>query len=386
VDFDDGRNDEGRDIVRRFLREAMSDGPEADPFEWRFDWAFYRRFCAWYEETVAPRPELIEVVAEELDRAGIEARTWLPSTLVADIVAIVGTEDQRHGIVQDLRTGKALACLGYSEPDSGSDVAAARTRAVREDDSWVINGEKMFTSNAGIATHVFLLTRTDPDLPKHKGLTMFLLPMDTPGVDVRPVQTLRGHPTFMTSYVDVRVPDDTRIGAVNDGWGVMRTALDLEHGAGARRMDSGPTLFSRRVNEVLRQGTEWARTTVTVGGALAIDQPDVRVQLAKIAIAAEVTRLLCNRNDAAQRDAGVGNGSKLYATEAFVRCSADLLDLVGSLGPVAHPDPGAVNGGWIENLFRDAPVSTIAGGSSEVQRDIIAQRRLGLPVTRSTRG
>ena len=126
-----------------------------------------------------------------------------------------------------------LIALGYSEPDSGSDVAAAKTTAVRDGDDWVINGQKMFTSTAQLATHVFVLARTNPDVPKHKGLTLFLVPTASPGYEIQPIHTLGGQVTNATFYADVRVPDSARIGGVDAGWSVMKVALVYERGVGS---------------------------------------------------------------------------------------------------------------------------------------------------------
>jgi 3-oxocholest-4-en-26-oyl-CoA dehydrogenase alpha subunit len=131
----------------------------------------------------------------------------LPTGPVAMILDAIGTEQQKREIMDRFVRGDGLACFGYIEPDSGSDVAAAKTRAVRDGDHWVINGQKMFTTNAELATHVFLLPRINPEAPKHQGLTMFIIPMTTPGIEVRPLQTPRGHRTNMTFYTDVQVPD-----------------------------------------------------------------------------------------------------------------------------------------------------------------------------------
>ena len=375
--FHEERNDELRAMAREFIQVNLQKDPDASPFEWSFDWAFHEKFCRWlYGTAIHLGQEMIETVAEELTSAGIEIRTWLPSSLVADIIEIAGSDEQRSGIVRRIRDGEALACLGYSEPDSGSDVASARTRAIRDSDTWVINGEKMFTSNADIATHVFLLTRSNDQVPKHEGLTMFIVPIETAGVEVRPVQTLRGHPTFMTVYQDVRVPDTARVGDVDAGWRVMRTALDLEHGAGQKRADPGPSHHVRNLRRLYDEALSWARSSPTGSRA---DLGSSREVVARLAIAVEVARLLCARNDIAHTRPGVGNGSKLYATEAYSRFSGEVVDIVGAEGLLDYRDPESPNSGWIEYIFRDAPVWSIAGGSSEVQRDIIAQRRLGLP-------
>ena len=150
--------------------------------------------------------------------------------MAARTVEAFADPDLREQVLPGVLTGEIRICLGYTEPEGGSDVATCKTRAVRDGDEWVINGAKMFTSNAQNARYVFLLTNTDPSAPKHRSLTMFLVPLDTDGVEIQPIRTVDGDRTNIVYYSDVRVPDSYRIGGVNDGWTVMRHALDAEHG------------------------------------------------------------------------------------------------------------------------------------------------------------
>ncbi len=268
-----------------------------------------------------------------------------------------------------------MCCLGYSEPDAGSDVAAVATKAVRDGDDWVIDGQKMFTTMAHEAHYVFLLARSNPDAPKHKGLTMFLVPMDTPGIEITPVETMGGERTNITFYSDVRVPDSARVGEVDAGWTVMHAALVYERnsanwgepdhlveavaglGARARRRRRPPV---RRPGGASRPGP--ATTELEVG----------RLLLFRSA-------WLSSRGEMPQVE---GSMAKLHITEAFVRASSDLLDLLGTAGLARRGEPGAPLDGLVEHAFRHAVVTTIYGGSSEVQREIIAGRGLGLPRAR----
>jgi hypothetical protein len=260
--------------------------------------------------------------------------------------------------------------LGYSEPDAGSDVAAVQTRAVRDGDEWVINGQKMFTTMAHEADYVFLLTRTNPDKPKHKGLTMFLVPMDAPGIEVTPVHTLGGERTNITFYTDVRVPDSCRVGDVDDGWSVMHAALVYErNGTNWGEPD-----------RLVRKVAAWAAET----GAL--DDPLVAERLAEHATAMEVGRLLVYRAAtlaaAGAMTAVEGSMAQLFLPEAFTRAASELLDVLGARGVLPHGEDGAPVAGWVEHAYRHSTVTTIYGGSSEIQRGIIAERGLGLPRTR----
>ena len=174
----------------------------------------------------------------EISRAHTPWFHWGTTAMVAHTVVQFASDELRDEVLPRVLTGEFRLCLGYTEPDGGSDVATCKTKAVRDGDGWVINGSKMFTSNAHNAQYVFLITNTDPDAPKHKSLTMFLVPMDLPGVEIQGIRTVDGDRTNITFYSDVRIDDKYRVGEVNGGWGVLRGALDAEHGTGERD-DSG---------------------------------------------------------------------------------------------------------------------------------------------------
>ena len=158
--------------------------------------------------------------------------------MVANTVTQFATPELRDEVLPRVLSGEIRLCLGYTEPEGGSDIATCKTRAVRDGDGWVINGSKMFTSNAHNAHYVFLITNTDPAAPKHKSLTMFLVPLDLPGVEIQGIRTVDGDRTNITYYSDVRIDDRYRVGEVNGGWAVLRGALDAEHGT-VERDDSG---------------------------------------------------------------------------------------------------------------------------------------------------
>src|SRR5246127_1350843 len=166
----------------------------------------------------------------EIARAHTPWYHWGTTSVVARLVRQFGAPELSGQVLPGVQSGQIRLCLGYTEPEGGSDVATCKTRAVRDGDAWIINGSKMFTSNAQNAKYVFLLTNTDPQGPKHKNLTMFLVPLDSPGIDIQGIRTLDGDRTNIVYYSDVRVDDLYRIGEVNGGWTVMRSALDSEHG------------------------------------------------------------------------------------------------------------------------------------------------------------
>lgn len=166
----------------------------------------------------------------EIGRAHAPWFHWGTTAVVARLVQQFGAAELVDAVLPGVLSGEIRLCLGYTEPEGGSDVATCKTRAVRDGDAWVINGSKMFTSNAQNAKYVFLLTNTDPQGPRHKNLTMFLVPLDSPGIEIQGIRTLDGDRTNIVYYSDVRVDDLYRIGEVNGGWTVMRFALDAEHG------------------------------------------------------------------------------------------------------------------------------------------------------------
>jgi hypothetical protein len=299
------------------------------------------------------------------------------ASLVAHTLLIDGTEWQKATIIPEVLAGEALCCLGYSEPDAGSDVAACATRAVRADDGgWVINGQKMFTTLAHESKYVFLLTRTNTEVAKHRGLTMFVVPMDTPGIEVTPVHTMGGERTNITFYSDVRVDDRYRVGEVDGGWQVMMTALVFERNSA----------WYGELVRLLDHAVEWARTTRDGHGRRMIDDPLVRERLARVAIGNEISNLLGWRAAWMASEGelpGVeGTMAKLFTTEHYQRSADDLLDCLGAEGLRRHGEDGAPADGWIEALFRHCQVTTIYGGTSEICRGIIAERGLGLPRAR----
>ncbi len=300
----------------------------------------------------------------------------LSMTMVANTLRVVGTEAQKLDILPRVLAGEVLISLGYSEPGAGSDVAAAATTATRDGDDWVVDGEKVFTSMAHEAQYVFLLTRTNHEVAKHRGLTMFLVPTDAPGLRVEPMWTL-GAPgrTNRTFYDGVRVPDALRVGEIDGGWAVMNVALTFERGgtmAAVRALDATVSWASR-----LRD----AQTRAP------IEDPDVRRRLARVAIDNELARLLSLRTTWVAAKGGLpgveGSMAKLAASESVQRSTADLMDLLGADGVLDESEADAPAGGAVEYAWRKAAVATLYGGSSEIMRGIIAERHLGLPRTRS---
>ena len=317
-------------------------------------------------------PLEVVVLAEEFQEAGAPTYGMGTTTMVAGIINLIGTEEQKRLVIPRALGGEIIIALGFSEPESGSDVAAAKTRAVRDGDEWVINGQKMFTTNAQDADYVFLLARTNPEAPKHLGLTTFLVSMKQAGVEVRPVFTLSGERTNLTFYADVRVDDSMRIGEVDGGWDVMTVGLTFER-SGAHGGESA---------RLLKAMEHWA-TTRDDEGRRRSDDPRVLARLGRAAAENEVSILLARRSawiESSQGTAGVeGSMAKLFASEALTRQSGDFMDMLGPDGLRSMGDPTAIEGGEAEYSLRFALGGTTYGGTSEIQRNIIAQRGLGLP-------
>jgi alkylation response protein AidB-like acyl-CoA dehydrogenase len=322
-------------------------------------------------------PYEITVLWEEYHRVGLSSYPAMTTGMVGATLIRFGNEELKREVLPRVLAGEAIISLGYTEPAAGSDVSAAQTRALREGDHWVINGQKMFTSGADIAQYVFLLTRTDASVAKHKGLTMFLVPLDTKGVAVHPVHTFSDERTNVTYYNDVRIPDRYRVGEVNGGWGVIGYALEMEHGSG---LVAGAQHL--HLQEVSRRAQRWAREAQRDGRPV-LDDPRVREGVARVVMHAEMSFLLgrrslwCSATDQPQR--GEGPMNKLFGTEKLLSDAAALLDLMApdSLLSADEKGPGAV--GEPEFAYRVAAATTIYGGSSEIMRSVIAQQALGLP-------
>jgi alkylation response protein AidB-like acyl-CoA dehydrogenase len=309
----------------------------------------------------------------ELQRSGYPRNVFITTSLVGNTLRVVGSERQKREILPRIARGEVIIALGYTEPHSGSDIADARTRAERDGDHWRIDGQKMFTTGAHLATYVFVLARTDPALSKRQGLTLFLVPTDLPGFEAQAVHTLGGERTNLTFYSGVRVPDWLRVGEVNGGWDVMKVALTLEQGVG----------YIANAEALLEAALVWARRS----GRIA--EPGVRERLARVALCNEVGALLERRSTwaAATRDRSLrvaGPMAKLYSSEAFVAAASDLMDLLGPDALARRGDPAAdAAASAVEYFQRFCHGTTIYAGTSEVMRSQIAEAGLGLPRSRA---
>ena len=319
-------------------------------------------------------PIELYILFNELEKAGAPYDGLAVTMLVAGVINAVGTDFHRSRVLEKLLTGRFNCCLGYSEPDHGSDVASITTKAVRDGDEWVITGQKMWTTMAHVSDWVILLTRTNPDVPRHKGLTMFLVPMDTPGIEVQPVPTMATERTNATFYDDVRVGDEWRLGEVDGGWAVMGVALAFERGVMGGTNPAVP---------LLRHVRDWATGATSPDGGTMLSDPLLRERLARTAIANQVSQLLTLRAAWIAATGGLpgleGSMAKLYATGRYQQAVAWLQEMAGAEGLLAFGVEDAAAGGWIHYDARHAPVTTIYGGTTEINRNNVAERHLGLP-------
>ncbi len=377
------RSDRFRAEVRAFLAETVTDAmrERAHASGTYHDWTLHRALGAkgwiaatWPRELGGQERDPSEMAAFHEEAQLVEAPIdgLLITMMVANTIRDLGSEAQKQEFIPPMIRGESLVALGYSEPEAGSDVAAVRTRAVREGTGWRIDGEKVFTSLAHESQYIFLLTRTDPDKPKHAGLTLFLVPVDTPGIEIRPIRTLGGERTNASFYNNVQVDDRFRIGEVDGGWSVLGVALTHERAGG-----------SQEGTRVLAQFVDWAREAKDADGGRRIDDPSVLEAVARVAIHNEVSYLLGRRPgwlmERGEPAAVASSIGRLFYTTGFQETCSELLDLLGPEGVLQHGQPSAPAGGWIERAHRHAAVGTIYAGSSEIQRTIIARQGLRLP-------
>jgi len=301
----------------------------------------------------------------EKRRAHVPWVTWGTTAMVARSVASFGSPELRDEVLPGVFSGHIRLCLGYTEPEGGSDVATCKTRAVRDGDSWVINGSKMFTTGAHNCQYVFLITNTDPDARKHKSLTMFLVPLNTPGIEIQGLRTVDGDRTNIVYYSDVRVDDRYRLGEVNGGWTVLREPLNVEHGA----VDANPDGL-QDVSIMMHQANFMAvavdKAGEVVGGSGRIEDRSVAYRLGKAAARVEASL------------SAPSIFGRVALAQTMRDVSPDLMDLLGSASALPIDTDGAIDGGASDYIFRFAPLVGIYGGTLEVFRNMIAQYVLGL--------
>ena len=308
-------------------------------------------------------------LAEECSREGVPFDT-LTFISVGPMIMRNGTEEQKQDILPKVLRGEMNFAIGYTEPNAGTDLASLQTRATRDGDEWVINGQKIYTSSAHLATHVWLAARSDPDAPKHRGISTYVLPLNTPGITVRPLWVMGEGRTNETFYEDVRIPADSLIGEENRGWYIVSGALDLE------RVAIGTYRPLEKTVEDLLDHIKAERPELQ-GDAFA------RNAVADALMRVEVARALAT-NNAAMVHSGLiptmeASMGKVWTSDSRERINDAFMDLLGRSGGMQVEAEGAPLDGELEAAWRSAPPGRFGGGTNDIQRRINANRGLGLP-------
>jgi 3-oxocholest-4-en-26-oyl-CoA dehydrogenase alpha subunit len=299
---------------------------------------------------------------------------FLTVNSVGPTIMRFGTPAQKSFYLPKIAAGEVHFSIGYSEPGAGTDLASLRTTATRDGEEYVIDGQKMWTSLIQYADYVWLACRTDPEAPRHKGLSIIIVPTSAPGFSWTPVRTMADVVTSATYYSAVRVPLSARVGSENAGWPLITNQLNHERVA---------LTSAAPVQSALASVTEWARETKLTDGRRVIDAEWVRLNLARVHAKAEFLKLM-NWRIASTETVGpaAASATKVYGTEFAVEAYRLLMEVLGARALVRSGSPGQALAGRIERMHRSALILTFGGGTNEVQRDIIATTALGLPMTR----
>lgn len=388
-----------RDRIRRFLAEHLPQSwpgggalapEERETFAHRWRQILADRglvAVSWPREYGGAGLSVIEqvVLAEEFARAGAPEppeNDRFGIELIGNTLIALGSEEQKRHFLPRILSGEDRWCQGFSEPEAGSDLASVRTRAVLDGDEWVVNGQKIWTSAGACANWIFVLARTDPDAPKHKGLSLLLVPMDQPGVDVRPIVNAAGHASFSEVFLtDARTPAANVVGGIGRGWPTAMTLLGFERGAQitTAAIDFGRDL--ERLNDLARARGLHTDPHIRDGLAWCYS----RVQIMRYQGYRGLTQLL-----GGQRPGPDTAISKVIWSEYFRRHTELAAEILGveTLGPegpgngaaLIVPEAGTPNSAacWMDELLY-ARAATIYAGSSQIQRNVIGEQLLGLP-------
>jgi 3-oxocholest-4-en-26-oyl-CoA dehydrogenase alpha subunit len=314
------------------------------------------------------------IFTDEAAIAGVPV-PFLTINTVGPTIMKFGTPEQKERFLPRIAAGELHFSIGYSEPEAGTDLASLRTRAVRDGDQYVINGQKMWTSLIQYADFVWLACRTDPEALRHKGLSIIIVPTDADGFSWNPVRTAAGVNTSATYYSDVRVPVSNLVGEEHRGWPLITNQLNHERVA---LTSAAPVLTA------LAEVTDWARTTKLADGRRVIDQEWVQLNLARVHAKAEYLKLMNWRIATQSGPLGpaAASATKVYGTELTLEAARLMMEVLGPNAEVRYGSPGALLAGRLERMHRSGLILTFGGGTNEVQRDIIAAAALGLPFSR----
>ncbi len=330
----------------------------------------------WPEEYGGKNKSQLEqfIFFDESMRAGAPV-PMLTINTVGPTIFRYGTDEQKDRFLPQILRGEIHFCIGYTEPGAGTDLAALKTRAVRDGDEYVINGQKIFTSLASDADYCWLAVRTNPDVSKHKGISMIIVPMDTPGITVQPMDLLSEHDINQVFYEDVRVPAANLVGGENNGWSLITNQLNHER---VTLCSSG--MLEQTYEDALR----YAQETKLADGRRVIDQEWAQLNLARVRAGLEFLRLInwkvaWGATEGLPLDIGDASTIKVFGTEFYLEAFRLLMEVVGPASYLRRESPEALLRSRLERNYRSLIILTFGGGVNEVQRDLIAMFALGLP-------
>ena len=310
---------------------------------------------------------------DETRRAGAPF-PFVTVNTVGPTIMRFGTPEQKEHFLPGILSGDVHFAIGYTEPGAGTDLASLRTRAVRDGDQYVINGNKVFTSGADGADYIWLATRTDPEAPKHKGISIICVPTTTPGFEWSLIRTVGGNTTTATYYKDVRVPVNMRVGEENGGWRMITTQLNHER--------VGLAAWSGVTESLFEDVVAWAAGQPAGDGRTVLDlewvQHDLAIAYAEIEAMKMLNWRMATRVADDEITAGDSSAAKVFGTERTIEISRLLSDVLGAAGYLPAGSPGALLDGRLEAHSRQAQINTFGGGVNEVQREIVAVASLGM--------
>jgi len=311
---------------------------------------------------------------DEAMRAGAPV-PMLTINTVGPTIRQFGTDEQKAFFLPKILKGEIHFCIGYSEPGAGTDLAALTTKAERDGDEYVINGQKMWTSLASGADYVWLAVRTNPNVKKHKGISLFVVPMDTPGIKVVPIHVMGESDIAQVFYEDVRVPASALVGEENGGWRMITNQLNHER----------VTLCSSgMVERALADVRAWAQQTRLPSGGRVIDQEWVQLSLARVHARLEFLRLINWKIAWASTTGSLqpadASATKVFGTEFYLEAFRLLMEILGQQSYLKDDAPGAMLQARLEHSYRGLIILTFGGGTNEIQRDLIAVFGLGMPL------
>lgn len=300
---------------------------------------------------------------------------FLTTDGVGPVLARHGSDQMKDTVVKDIRAGKAVFAIGYSEPNAGTDLASLRTRAEQNEQGWLINGQKIWTSLANFSDYIWLAARTDEDIRKrHKGLSIFVVPTSDSGYSCTPIHTLGDVRTNSTYYNNIQVPPYHLVGEINGGWKLITSQLNMER----------LSLVNHGYYEEMVTGlTEWSARTQLADGGYLIEQPWVQANIARLNSGLEALKLICWKQAWSMTHESLGmaeaSSAKVYGSEFFIELGRMMMEIAGEISVLCKGEDDAVLDGRPERMYRTFSILTFGGGANEIQRDIVAMAGLMLP-------